>query len=355
MIIRKIIQNPHTADERIWTLGDGLNVLFAPDAAARKAWYAAVRAAMSGGDAADICVESEGAEELERMKTRRTELTAEIQKARSVLRKNALSSMGEARKQTVAAEEACRNARDALRRAEEALDATPYGRMGEQEASRRSDIDRRNAEELLRLAEKLPPVRWAYVPLGLAVAAFIAAMLLPWKAECAVAGCVFVLLFAILYTRLLSMRKTKQETLAARQRILDAYGVETPEEIEALLSDYRVLWKEKERMAYRLEQAEETLEATTSAQGRMRERLVDDLDFAAGDNEAVNLTRERDAIAEEIGRKTPLLAEVADDDSAEMLEKLRNGAGTRQVILFTDDETICGRVEKDAAATIIKL
>lgn len=355
MKIRKIIVNPHTADERTWTLSGGLNVLFAPDADARDAWYASVRTAVSGGDAAGICVESDGAEELERLKTRRTELTAEIQKVRSVLRKNALSSMGEARKQTMAAEKVCRNARDALRRAEEALDATPYGQMGAEEASRRSEIDRRNAEELRRLAEKLPPVRLSFVPLGLAAAAFAAAVFLPWKAECALAGCVFVLLFAILYTRLLSMRKTKQDTMAARQRILDAYGVETPEDIETLLSEYRALWKEKERMAYRLEQAEETLSATASAQGRMRERLVDNLDFAAGDNEAVSLTRERDALSGEIERQTPLLAGVAGDESAETLEKFRSEAETRQVLLFTDDETICSRFAKDAAATIIKL
>lgn len=251
------------------------------------------------------------AEEIESLEARQAELDQKIRQTRASLRKNALASMGEARRQVQAAEETRRAADEALERAKDALDATPYGLMGPEEASRRSEKDRNTAAELRHLAEKLPPVKWAYIPLALAVAAFVLALVLPWKTECAAVGCIFALLFVVMFTRLQSLQKTKADTLADRRRILDAYGVDEADEIDGLLENYRVLWKEKERAEFRCETAEAALAEKRAAQKRIEARAVNDLDFVNGDNAAADLARERDRIRSRIEqcRETRALAE----------------------------------------------
>ena len=168
--------------------------------------------------------------------------------------------------------------------------------MGPEEAAKRSEKDRHAAAELQRLADKLPPVKLAYIPLALAALAFLLALVLPWHIECAAAGCILVLLFIVMFTRLQGLRRTKEDTLADRQRILDAYGVSDPEEIGPLLDSYRALWREKERAAFRLEEAETALEDVLAAQKQSEAQTLDVLDFTKGDSEAARTGREVDAL-----------------------------------------------------------
>lgn len=226
-----------------------------------------------------------------------------MERARQDARQTMMADMSASRTESRRAEEDHRAARDALEAAQAALEGTPYKNMGPEEARRRSDIDVSNARELAKLAAKLPPVKIAFIPLGLAIAAFLLALVLPWPMECVGAGCVLTLLFVVMYLRLASMRKTKEETLADRERILTAYGVQDPEEIAGLLETYRTLWQEKERAAYRLEVAEEALERARSAQKEAESRIVEGLDFQQGDNAAA---RAGQAVEETKGRLAAL-------------------------------------------------
>lgn len=350
--------------DRTLVLSDGLNILFTPDKGEKSKWYASLQAAMSGlGDAppsGSLELVTEDGPELETLEEQRSALDRKIQAARSALRKNALASMGEARRQAQEAETACQSARDAMERAKAALHDTPYGEMGPEEASRRSELDRRSAGELMRLADKLPPVKWAYIPLALAVAAFLAAFFLPWTTECAGTGCVLILLFVVMFTRLQGLQKTKADTLADRQRILDAYGVETPDGIDGLLAEYRRLWKEKERAEFCLEAAESALEEKRAAQRQAEAEAVNNLDFTGGDNEAVRLARERESLRDRIARQSALVLDEPFDGAGgermeNTLEQMRAAAEKRQVLLFTCSERAGAYFANDPAVTTIKL
>lgn len=234
--------------------------------------------------------------ELSALESESEEAVRDMQRARSEQRKRALSALSAARACSDQSRASVSLAEAELRRAEDALDATPFHTMGPEEAARRSDKDRASAAELLRLADKLPPVKIAFIPLALAVLAFLLALILPWQLECAAVGCILVLLFVVMFTRLQGLKKTKEETLADRQRILDAYGVSEPDEIAGLLDTYRALWKEKERAGFRLDEANAALEDALASQKRAEALVLGDLDFAHGDSEAARAGRRVESI-----------------------------------------------------------
>lgn len=209
-----------------------------------------------------------------------------METARQNARQQMISDMAASRTEGRQAEELYKQAEEALRRTEDALEATPFGTMGPEEARRQADTSASNARELARLAAKLLPVKIAFIPLGVSLLAFLLALLLPWTMECIGVGCVMALLFVVMYLRLSGMQKTKEETLADRQRILDYYGLSDVEEMDALLERYRALWKERERAEFRLEQAAETLDQAQKTQKAAEERIVDGLNFQNGDNDA---------------------------------------------------------------------
>ncbi len=223
---------------------------------------------------------------IEQTEIRQAQATAEMEEARKNARQTMMTDMALSRTGSQQAEEAFQEARAVLARAEEVLETTPFKRIGPEEARRQGDTSAANARELLRLAGKLPPLKIAFIPLGLGLLAFLLALILPWKLECIGVGCVLSLLFVVMYMRLSSMQKTKAETLGDRQRILDYYGIADPGEMDGLLERYRALWREKERAEFRLEEAEEALQKAKEAQRLAEERIVDGLDFQRGDNAA---------------------------------------------------------------------
>ncbi len=209
-----------------------------------------------------------------------------MEKARQTARQTMMEDMSATRTETNRAEEAYRQALAELDRAEDALQQTPFGTMGPEEARRQADTSMSNARELARLAAKLPPLKIAFIPLALGVLAFLLALVLPWQMECIGAGCVLAILFVVMYLRLGGMQKTKADTLADRDRILAYYGISDPEEMDALLERYRTLWKDKERAEFRLEGAEEAFQKAKDLQKQAEERIVEGLDFQRGDNAA---------------------------------------------------------------------
>ncbi len=225
-------------------------------------------------------------EELAAAQERYARAVKRMEQARQAQRKAAWADMTGAREALAAKEDEYRRAEAERDRVREARDRTPFGDMGPEEARRRSDIDMKNARELTRLAAKLPPVWIAFIPLGLGVLAFLLALALPWTAELVTAGGVGVLLFVVMYLRLLSIRRTKEDTLADRRRILDAYGAEEPEDIEAMLDQYRALWEDSRRADWRLEEAAKALEEARRAHEEAEERARSGFDVVSGDTEA---------------------------------------------------------------------
>lgn len=224
--------------------------------------------------------------ELRQLEGQEESAVRSMEAARQNARQQMMTDMAASRMEGRQAEALYKQAEEALRRTEDALEATPFGTMGPEEARRQADTSASNARELARLASKLPPVKIAFIPLGVSMLAFLLALLLPWTMECIGVGCVMALLFVVMYLRLSGMQKTKEETLADRQRILDYYGLTDVEEMDALLERYRTLWKDRERAEFRLEQAAETLEQAQKTQKAAEARIVDGLDFQNGDNDA---------------------------------------------------------------------
>lgn len=238
--------------------------------------------------------------ELEALAAAQEEATLRMQRARTAQRKKALGEMSAARERAERARERVRAAEDGRSAALAALDETPFGDMEPAEAARRAEKDTYAVGELMRLAEKLPPVKLAYIPLALAALAFLLAFILPWKVECAAVGCILILLFVVMFTRLQGLRQTKADTLADRQRILDAYGVSDPGEITGLLERHRTLWREKERAEFRLEEAEAALAEELAEQKRGEAQTLGALDFTRGDSEAAQAGREVEALRAQI-------------------------------------------------------
>lgn len=235
-------------------------------------------------------------EEVAALERRYAETEARMHAARAAQRKRALASLAEAHTAVRDAENACAQAGNELSRAEEALSASPFGTDGPEAAERRAQTDGERAAELQRLAEKKPSLLPVLLPPVLAVTAFVLALLLPWRAELAAAGCLFVLLFTAAYARLQSTRRRQTEALASRRRLLDGYGVDGAEAFPALLEDYNALWQACQAAQLRLETAQAALAAQKAAQRKTESEAMAALDFTGGDNEAARLGRELDGI-----------------------------------------------------------
>jgi DNA repair exonuclease SbcCD ATPase subunit len=233
--------------------------------------------------------------ELEALTARQRDLERQSEQARKQQRRAYMADVAQHQSRIQELERAQWEAEKALQSSQDALNRTPYGDMGVEEASRRSHKDMETIRELQHLADKLPPVKLAYIPLALGALAFLGALVLPWRVPLAGAGCVLALLFVVMYTRLQSLRQTKEDTLADRQRILDAYGVSEPEEIEALLERYRGLWREKERAQLLLEERQKALAQERAARQASEAQRLDSLDFVSGSHATTEYDRALEA------------------------------------------------------------
>ena len=240
-------------------------------------------------------------EEIEALESRLAETEDRMHRARAALRKRSLAELGEARAAVRAAEETCEKAEGALGAAEERLAETPFGGAEPEAAEAQAETDRAEMEKLRRLAERPLPVAGIAVFLILGLAAFVLALVTPWRTACAAAGCVFVLLFVVLFLRVQGLRRDRANAQTERERLLASYGIRTPEELDGLLAAYEELWLEKLRAKTRLKSARAALEQRRSVQRDTENRAMGALDFTGGDNEAARAARELDGIRRRIG------------------------------------------------------
>ena len=223
-----------------------------------------------------------------------------MKQARLEQRKKVLGELAQSRERTEKARADVTEAEAAFAEAKDALAETPWRDMAPEAAERRAAEDRSTAQALLERAEKTPPVGLAFIPLLFAVTAFLLALLLPYTIVCAAAGGFFALLFAVMLLRLRRLEREKGEALSERQRILDAYRVSEPDELDGLLDNHRALWREKERAEERLAAANRALNAASAEQKRVEAAAIDGLDFVNGNNAAARAGREVERIRAEL-------------------------------------------------------
>lgn len=240
-------------------------------------------------------------EEIEALERRLAETEERMHAARSALRKRSLAELGEARAAVREAEDACGKAETSLEAAETRLEGTPFGTVGPEEAGERAAAEQARLAELRREAEKPLPAAGLAVSLLLALAAFVLAFLLPWSAICAGVGCLFAVVAAWAFFRRQERKRIRENASAERARLLASYGVGEPAEIDGLLEAYAALWRDKERVALRLETARSVLAERKQAQRDTETRTMGALDFTGGDNEAARAARELESIRSRIG------------------------------------------------------
>ena len=240
-------------------------------------------------------------EEIEALETRLAETEERMHAARASLRKRSLAELGEARATVREAEELCDKAESALEDAETKLEETPFGGGGPEAAEEQAAADRARMAELRRAAERPLPAAGLVLSVILALAAFVLAFVLPWRAVCVGAGCLFAVLAAWSFFRRQEQRRLRENAANERARLLASYGVGEPAEIDGLLDAYASLWRDKERAERRLETAEAALAERRTAQRETENRTMDALDFTGGDNEAARAAREIESIRARVG------------------------------------------------------
>jgi DNA repair exonuclease SbcCD ATPase subunit len=292
--------------------------------------------------------------QIESLTAQQATLAQQSEEARKQQRKAYMADVAQHQSRLQELERAQWEAEAALQSAKDAVAQTPYQDMGVEEAARRSHKDIDTIRELERLANKLPPVKLAYIPLALAALAFLLALALPWKVPLAGAGCILALLFVVMFTRLQSLRKTKEDTLADRQRILDAYGVSSPEEIEALLERYRGLWKAQERAQILWEERQKALNQERAARQASEAQRLASLDFTSGSHAASAfdqaLEANRAQVAQLKEQRAQILGRVQTLGDPMALESERNTLQARRQQLLAQEQALNLAIETMAAA-----
>ncbi len=234
--------------------------------------------------------------ELDAAQVRQAELVKRMEQARAAARKKALADYQAAKRETEAKADALRQAEQEKDRTMEALQATPFGVMGPDRATKMASADLDQVQSLTRQADKLPP-RWPmFVPAGIGLVLLLAA---PFSGAAALPLVVGALAFFVgavaLYLWSRDIDDKRDALLDQRMEILDRYGASEAEDIDASLSAYQQQCDHARQVAAALDSAEAELERARQAQQAAEEPVLNGLDFVNGDNEAARASR---AVAE---------------------------------------------------------
>ena len=247
------------------------------------------------------CSIAEAEEEIAGLERQRLDREKRMMDARNEQRRRALSDMGEARQAVGRAEQTRRAAAEESGRAAEDLAESPFGALEPEAAAQKAGADQSRAEELYAAAAGMPsPGRAAWLLLP-AVLAAVLAFLLPWRIPLLAAGAALFVLAGARYAHLRRGREAGERMLEERSALLSEYGAARPEEIPALLEEYRALWEASRQADARLAAAEQALAAARTHQKETEARAMNDLDFQNGDNEAVRQSREAERLRDRIG------------------------------------------------------
>ncbi len=234
--------------------------------------------------------------ELEELRRERDGAVAYMEQARERQRKQALEEMSRSRTMSREAEQARDSAAEEYRLREARVKAAVFGGCDPDKAGELAEDCRYRAGELEKLANRMPPVWISYIFLALCVLGVAVGALSNWATVPVVIGCVSLVLFAVFFGRLTSMKKLAEETREDRRKMLLGYGVREPEELDGVLAAYEADWAEMSEARALLTEAEQHLALARLRQKEAEQIIVHGLDFQHGDSEAARAGRAVEAI-----------------------------------------------------------
>lgn len=229
-------------------------------------------------------------EELERAKGECAQLEAAMTESRKSVRKEALSSLLNLRKEINSANEAHERADDERDACRAALCSSVIGERSPEDVRPEVAADIENALTLKAEAERKISALPAAVCLILGLIAAALGIFLSPYAYIASAVLCFVAVF--LYVRQGRAKAAAYEAGKQRRRILSKYKAESEEDIKTCEAEYLELY-DRFRQAEAAERASaERLEEMRRHQEQTESRTLAELDFSGGDSEAARLGRE---------------------------------------------------------------
>lgn len=229
-------------------------------------------------------------EELERAKSECAQLENAMTESRKSVRKEALSSLLNLRKEINAANEEHERADDERDACRAALCSSVIGERSPEEVRPEIAADIENALKLKAEAEKKISAVPALICLilGLIAAAF-GIFLNPYAYFAAVVLC-FAAVF--LYIRQSKAKTAAYEAGKQRRRILSKYKAESEADIESCEAEYLELYEQFKKAEAAERETAERLADMRRYQEQTESRTLAELDFSGGDNEAARLGRE---------------------------------------------------------------
>ena len=226
-------------------------------------------------------------------KTRRdcTGLEAAVTESRKKQRREALDRLNASRTELKRSSEAHDAALAQLSVRREELRGSPFGDRPRQELESQIQADLEALEELDRRPKARLPLLPAVVCFLLAVALAAAYTFLD-RILCIIGAavfCVAALVFLLRYTR---HRQAVQDAAAERRRLLRKYRAASPGDITAQLENYRALADRVTQAEAEERRCRAVYEQARDSQAQLEEAALRELDFAGGNSQAAQLSRE---------------------------------------------------------------
>ncbi len=233
-------------------------------------------------------------EQLEKARRDCVSLEAAVTESRKKQRREALDRLNQSRAELKASSEEHDASLAALAARREELRDSPFGGQQRQELEEQIHGD-------LETLEQLKEPRTERHPLLPAVLCFLLAIICAAVYTAVdnivviIGAAVFCAAAVFLLLRYTKHKQAAQNAAAERRRILRKYRASGPEDLTAILTDFRAL---EEKVA-QAEQAErdcrERYEQARERQIRLEEEALKELDFSGGSSEAAKLSRELSA------------------------------------------------------------
>ena len=261
------------------------------------------------------------AAELERLKQEKALAVRAMEQARAKERRRALVEMSERRERHAELEQARTEAEQALREQEALVKGDRFGGQTPEEAAEAIEDVRRRARGLEKLSRRVIPPRTAGLLLLIAAVAFLWAGLTDWAAAPLAVGLIALVLFATVFGRLLAMKKAAAECLEDRKQLLAAWGAEEEAALALRLAEYEERYESLSVSRERLRRAELALELEQERDKRFEGSVLRNLDFSAGDSEAVRAGQRVTELEEQLRACREKLAAMDNASSAPIISQ----------------------------------
>lgn len=248
-------------------------------------------------------------ERLEQTRQRCESLEAQVTECRRQQRREALDRLNSGRTALREQSETHDAALSALDERRQALRQSPFGErpLQEVEAQVGKDLeDYADYETQKGTSRALWPAILCFVLALAAAAVYSARQLWPLIAVAAV----FCAAAVVLMLRYSKVRQASRQAEEAQRQILKRYLATAPEDLTAMLDDYRALWAQVERAEAQELAERQRYEQLRAQQTALEEQAIADLDFTGGSSRAAQLSRQLNAERAEASRLSSQIAKL---------------------------------------------